>query len=304
MANVKKSEYLVTVNGKKVSAEGGQVSVFDRGFLFGDSVYEVIGSYQGILFTLDAHLERLFQSSELLAIRPTQSFTQIRNWALELFKELGKERVYLRIILTRGEGAPDIKIDAEASTNVFMMIRENPQYPVQWYTQGLKLACPPIHRNPRSSVDPNAKSGNYLNNIMALSLASARGADDAVMLNKESDVTEGTTANIWLVKKGKVKTPSLDTGILRGITRHLILDIGKRFTIPMEEGHYSLQDLHQADEIFLTSSTKEIVPIVEIDGQKVGDGKPGALTQVLHRHYKELIAEHVAHAKKKGLLFT
>lgn len=304
MATLKKSEYLVTINGKKVSAEGGQVSVFDRGFLFGDSVYEVIGSYQGILFTLDAHLERLFQSCELLGIRPTQSFAQIRNWALELFKELGKERVYLRIILTRGEGAPDIKIDTEASTNVFMMIRENHLYPVQWYTQGLKLACPPIHRNPRSSVDPNAKSGNYLNNIMALSLASARGADDAVMLNKESDVTEGTTANIWLVKKGKVKTPSLDTGILRGITRHLLLDIGKRFNIPMEEGHYSLHDLHQADEIFLTSSTKEIVPIIEIDGQKVGDGKPGPLTQVLHRHYKELIAEHVADAKNKGLLFT
>ena len=304
MASFDASKYLLSLNGKALDPLRPQVSIFDRGFLFGDSVYEVIGSYEGILFTLSAHLERLYQSCELLRIRPSQSLEQVRNWALELFDKLGQQRVYLRIIVTRGEGAPDISLVPNAPTNVFMMIRENAPYPAQWYSEGLKLVCPPLHRNPLTALDPKAKSGNYLNNIMALALATDSGAHEACLLNKEGELTEAPTANLWFVKNGRVFTPSLDTGILRGITRHLLLEIGQRYKIPMEQGRYSLQELHQADEIFLSSSTKELVPIVQLDGQKVGSGKPGPFYQTLHRHYHELIGEHVKNAKKLGHRYT
>ncbi|MBT3983976.1 MAG: branched-chain-amino acid aminotransferase [Bacteriovoracaceae bacterium] len=297
-------EFLISINGKEATTEGPHISVFDRGFLFGDSVYEVACSYDGVYFTLTDHIERLWNSCRLLGIHPTQSTEEIIQWSIDLLKKTNKEKIYLRTILTRGLSLPDIKVPESYTTNVIMMARPLKDYPDWWHSDGISLVTSTLHRNPKSSVDPNAKSGNYLNNILAVEQAQKAGAVDSIMMNKEGKLTEGTTFNIWFVKDGKLHTPKSNVGLLTGITRKILLELCKENTIDLIEGEFIRTDLDGVDEMFITSSTKEIVPVSSLDGVSIGDGKPGPVYKKMFQYYIDHVKAQIQGAKSKGLLYT
>jgi branched-chain amino acid aminotransferase len=200
---------------------------------------------------------------------------------------------YFRLIITRGEG--DIGLDPTLAkrSNLVIIARAFRNNPEWWYEKGVNLIIPNIERNAKRSTDPNIKSGNYLNNVLAYMEAKKLGAYDALMLNAQGHVTEGTTNNIWFVCNNELYTPDLSVGLLKGITREMILHLTQQLGLKVSQGAYTVEKLKTASEAFLTSSTREIVPVVKIDDWSVGDGKPGAITKKVHQAYRQFVQAHL-----------
>ena len=280
---------VISINGKISDPGAAAISVMDRGFLYGDSVYEVTLTYEKIPFLLDEHLDRLYRSAK--SIHMEFSFTRA-----ELVKQIEKviagldgDRLYIRIIVTRGEGEINLDPSDASSNNLVIIGRLLPEYPVAWYEKGVTMIIADILRNSKRSIDPNVKSGNYLNNVMAMAQAKERGAFDAMMLNHKGNITEGTTSNIWIVEDEKFITPPLEAGLLGGITRKTLLILCSKNGIQVAEENITPERLKAAAECFLTSSTKEIVPIIKVDDSNIGTGSPGQMTKKLHAIYKEFV---------------
>lgn len=207
--------------------------------------------------------------------------SQIRAVAKKLH-DAGHGRCYIRIVTTRGEGEITLDPKAAQKQNVIIIGKELAENPATWYEDGVEVIIASTLRNPVKSMDPNIKSGNYLNNILAYNEATEAGYFDAIMLNQDGNVTECTTSNIWIIKDGVFKTPPIAAGLLKGITRENVIHILKEKGIPFEEVNFTGSELKDADECFLTSSTKYLVPIVKIDDSQIGNGRPGKKTlQVL-----------------------
>lgn len=295
-----KAESLVCINGSFVPPEEAFVSVFDRGFLYGDSVYDVTLTYDGIPFLLDLHLDRLEQSAQKIAMEISWAREKLTSLIYEGIKRLEGSRHYIRLIITRGGGEIGLDPNLSDGQNLFLIFKELEVYPQEWYDAGLSLVTTEIMKTPKKSMDPSVKSGNYLNNVLALQKAKEKGAYDAVMLNHLGNVTESTSANIWMIEKGTFKTPPLSAGILGGLTRQSVLEIGEAHGLEMREVDFNAQALKEADEVFITSSTREILPITKIDGQPIGKGVPGTHTKKLHALYKEFVKDAVEREKKKA----
>lgn len=290
---------LVNINGKVVTPELATVSVFDRGFLYGDSVYEVTMTKNGIPFMMEAHLDRLESSASKIGLPLPFNRDEITKQVINTIKELGSTKCYVRIVCTRGEGEITLDPTADQVGNFILITKELSEYPRHWYEKGVWMVISDVVRNHQRSTDPSVKSGNYLNNVLAMGEAKSAGAFDAIMLNHEGMVSEGTTSNIWMVKDGTFITPPLDAGLLGGITRQSLLDMGRKNGLKMLEENISPEQIKSADEVFLTSTTKEIVPIVKIDDQIIGNGQPGVNTRKLHSTYQELIKDHYKSEKSR-----
>ncbi|MCP4911638.1 MAG: D-amino acid aminotransferase [Oligoflexia bacterium] len=288
---------LVNSNGKIVKREDATVSIFDRGFLFGDSIYEVTHTYDQVPFHLEEHLDRLENSARGIGMDLEFSKDFLKKEIDKTCQALGLPRQYLRIIITRGEGEIGLDPALSQSQNFFIIAKELPEYPKRWYEKGLSVIIAQVIRNPKKSIDPNVKSGNYLNNVMAMQQAKEMGADDAVMLNHKGQVTECTTSNIWIIQGQKIMTPPLQAGLLGGITRKALLALGKKHGLDMIESNFTADSLKQADEAFITSSTKEIVPITKIDGKNLGSGNPGEVTKKLTKLYQDYVRETISSYK-------
>ncbi len=301
-----KPESLVCINGNFVPPEEAFVSVFDRGFLYGDSVYDVTLTYEGIPFLLDSHLDRLESSAQKIAMEIKWKREELTKLIYKGVNKLEGDRHYIRIIITRGGGEIGLDPNLSDGQNLFLIFKELEPYPIEWYQKGVSLVTTEIMKTPKKAMDPSVKSGNYLNNVLALQKAKEKGAYDAVMLNHLGNVTESTSANIWLVEKGTFKTPPLSAGILGGLTRKSVLQIGREQGLEMREIDFNAETLRQADEVFITSSTREILPITKIDGKPIGKGIPGPYTKTLHNHYsnfvKQIIQEEKTKAIKSGLI--
>ncbi|MCO4754666.1 MAG: aminotransferase class IV [Bacteriovoracaceae bacterium] len=283
----------VNINGEILSQENAKISVFDRGFLFGDSIYDVTYSQSNSFVFLDEHLDRLWNSARLIGMEIQLPREVLVQRILDTAKASGLDEVYARIIVTRGESDLNISTD-QYQQNVVIYIKPNIKYDPALYTRGLHLSLVSRARNDRRSLDPNAKSGNYLNNILALQEARNSGADDAVMTNTNGEVAEGTTFNIWMVKDGKVLTPHHDSGLLRGVTRAKVIDICGSNDVVLEERTITTQELIDADEVFITSATKGIMPVYKLDSKiyaENSDQRP--ITEALRKSYIELIQEHI-----------
>ena len=287
------SKSLVNKNGQFMPAEQASVSIFDRGFLYGDSVYEVTLTYNKRPFLLEDHLDRLWRSAERISLPITLSKEEFKNIINEGVERLGIDRQYIRIIITRGEGEIGLDPNLAGKQNVYLIFKELKEYPKEWYEKGVHMIIADVLRNPKKAVDPDVKSGNYLNNVLAMIQAKKAKAFDAIMLNHNGHVTEATTSNIWIVEGDKVITPPVQAGLLQGITRKKLLTIGKKAQITMMESAFTADTLKRADEIFLTSSTKEIVPITQVDQTIIGNGRPGKMTKRLHALYKEFVSEQL-----------
>jgi branched-chain amino acid aminotransferase len=208
-----------------------------------------------------------------------------------VIEKLEGDRQYLRIVVTRGAGEINLDPSAATKNNLVIIGKNLPEYPTHWYEVGVSMIITDILRNSKRSMDPAVKSGNYLNNVLAMAQAKEKKAFDAIMLNYEGNITEGTTSNIWIVENNTFITPPLNAGLLGGITRKTLLLIAARNGLVVSEENISPERLKAADECFLTSSTKEIVPIVAVDKTAIGNGRPGQYTKNLHKIYKNFVQE-------------
>lgn len=275
----------IFLNDRIVPEHEAMVSVFDHGFLYGDGIYETMRAYDGIVFMLDRHIERLNRSASLIQLI-VPSPDVIRNAVYETIRANGLKSVYVRVTVSRGKGP--IGLDpALCPKPTFVVIAEEfKEYPEKYYSEGVKFIIAKTRRNLREALNPKIKSLNFLNNILAKIEAKERGAYESVMLNAEGFIAEGTVCNIFFVKDNILCTPSVDAGVLDGITRELVIDLAKGTGMQVTEGNFLPQDLFSASEVFFTNTTSEVMPVSRVEDviYPVGD-----LTRSLRIRYREKV---------------
>ena len=296
-------ETRISVDGRITRPEEAVVPALDRGFLYGDSVYEVIWWHEGVLIQRNEHLERLRRSAAHLYMEITasdESLLAAVDATIEASGVTNDEDAYVRLMVTRGTGNLALAVEPEERHCIVIVVAlANRPDETRW-ERGLSMIVGARRRNPRLALDPQAKTGNYLNNVLALHEARLAGADDAIMLNEAGEVTEATTANVYLIREGRLYTPALSAGILRGTTRTRILALCEANDLEAEEGVVRQADLEEADELFVSSSVKGILPVLQVDGRPVGDGVPGPLTRRI-RAWFEAAADEEAHRAARHL---
>ncbi len=287
-------ELIYSKDFKKVKKEQASISIMDRGFLYGDSIYEAVRTYNGKPFLLDEHFRRMKNSALRLSMEVPFTQADLKNHIEELIKDLNFD-CYARIIVTRGkDDFFNLYPETTKNPSVVVVIAKCHEYPKEFYEKGLNLSIVSITRNLRTALDPEIKSGNYLNNVLAIMEAKKKGSNDALMVNQQGFITECTTSNIFSVKDGRVFTPSLDSGILHGVTRQLLIKLIKDNNIPFEETIMKPQDIYSMDECFLTASTKEVMPVQKIDDKIIGKGLRGPITAKLMEIFKKEIKRQLA----------
>ena len=277
----------IYLNDRFVKEEEAVISVFDHGFLYGDGVYETIRSYGSRIFMRDQHLARLRRSADAIGLTipiPGHRWPALLHEAMRR-NDVGLQHsdAYLRITITRGAG--DIGLDPALCPTPTVVIMTKPLHPLppEQYRIGVNLIVARTRRNLPSALSPQIKATNFLNNILAKREAIAAGAFDSILLNWESHLTECTVSNLFFVRRGRLCTPALACGLLDGITRDMVLNLARDAQIPIDEGHFGIEAIHQADECFLTNTSMEVMPVTRVDEHPVGNGIPGPLTQQLHR---------------------
>lgn len=284
----------VYVDGKLCEKEDAKISVFDHGLLYGDGVFEGIRSYSGRVFRLDRHVERLYNSAKAIMLTIPVSPAEMKKIVIDTLAANRLEDAYIRLIVTRGAGTLGLDPDKCPNPSIVCITDTIALYPAEMYEKGLSVVTVPTHRTSMNALYPQAKSLNYLNNIMAKIEARIAGCIEAIMLNVDGSVSECTGDNIFIVKNGVLMTPDVMSGILEGITRGAVMDIAHGLGIPVVETRMSRYELFTADECFLTGTAAEVIPVVAIDSRIIGDGKPGPVTRKLHKGFHELVRKEVA----------
>ena len=273
---------IVNVNGRIADQEHATIPVFDHGFLYGEGIYETMRTYNGQPFLFDRHMRRLRNSARMIAL--PLPFTndeleeQIR--ATMAAARFGGE-AYIRVLVTRGVGELTYDLEATPTPSVVIIVKAQIDPPRDTYDRGVRVVIVDIVRNHPGSVNPLIKSNNLMNSALAMQEAFRSGAFEGVMRNYRGEIAECTTSNLFVIRGGTALTPPLDAGLLPGITREFVFDIGADVGIPVEEAVLHDDDLFDADEAFLTSTTREIVPIVTVGDRRIGSGMPGAVTLAL-----------------------
>ncbi|MBN2483092.1 MAG: branched-chain-amino-acid transaminase [Candidatus Omnitrophica bacterium] len=278
----------VYVNGKLVERREAKVSVFDHGFLYGDGVFEGIRAYNCLVFKLKEHIDRLYESAHSIMLNTPLTKKQLGDAIIKTLKANKLKDAYIRVVLSRGEG--DLGLDprkCKGNETVVIITDKIALYPKELYDKGMEIVSVPTVRNIPEALNPQVKSLNYLNNILAKMEAINAGCQEALMLDHLGYVAECTGDNIFVVKHGELYTPPQCMGTLRGITRDTLLVLARTLKISTHEHVISRHELYISDECFLTGTAAEIVPVVKVDGRKIGDGKPGKLTQRLMREFKK-----------------
>jgi len=276
----------VNVNGRMFDEQHAVVSVFDHGFLFGEGIYETLRTYHGRPFLFDRHMRRLRTSAGMLSLSVPQTDAAIGARMDETMLAAGlgpgsATEAYIRILLTRGVG--DLSYDPAAcpEPSMVIIVKDQLDPPREIFERGVKAALVSIVRNHPGTVNPLIKSNNLLNSALAMQEAVRKGAFEGIMRNYRGELAECSTANLFIVRDGTAMTPPLESGLLAGITREFLFEIGHDLGVPVREEVLHDADLFGADEAFLTSTTREIVPIVRVDDRTIGGGKPGAITVAL-----------------------
>ncbi len=281
---------IVYVNGRFVSKEEASVSVYDHGFLYGDGIFEGIRCYNGRVFKLTEHVDRLFESALTLRLEIPLSRAEVAGAIVETVRRSGLHDAYIRPVVSRGPG--DLGIDPRKcpKANVVIIVDSIQLYPEEAYRKGLRLVTTSTRQRPVDVLNPRIKTCNYLNNIMARLEANLAGADEGLMLTTEGYVGECTADNVFVVRKGRVVTPPAYIGILQGVTRQTVLDLCATLGVPAAEQVITLHDVYTADECFLTGTGAELGPVVEVDGRAIAGRKPGPVTMKILAAFRELAA--------------
>jgi branched-chain amino acid aminotransferase len=278
----------IYINGQILPQEDAKISVFDHGLLYGDGVFEGIRAYNGNIFLLDQHLDRLYNSAKTIALKIPISKAEMENAIKMTMKTNNMTDSYIRLVVTRGVGKLGLDPNKCSTPQVIIITDTIELYPRELYEKGLDIVTVTTIRNHFSALDPKIKSLNYLNNILAKLESLQAGAGEALMLNKDGYVAECAGDNIFVVNNNILLTPPSSSGILIGITRNVVMELAIEMGIQVREELMTRYDLYIADECFLTGTAAEIIPVVKIDGRTVGTGKPGKITLNLLKKYQEL----------------
>jgi len=287
----------IYLNGKLVEKMDAKVSVFDHGLLYGDGVFEGIRSYDCLVFKLKEHIDRLYCSAKAILLKIPLTKEEMVDAVINTLKANKLKNGYIRVVVTRGEG--DLGLDPRKcpKATVFIITDNIVLYPKELYQKGLSIVTVPTPRNIPEALNPQIKSLNYLNNILAKIEAINFKVEEALMLNKDGLVAECTGDNIFMIRNKILITPPTYVGVLSGITRQSVLNIAPKLGLKPEEKVITRYDLFNADEVFLTGTAAEIIPVVGIDGRNIGVGKPGEFTLDLISEFKKI-------TKKEGVKYT
>ena len=277
----------IYLNGQLVGKEQAVVSVFDHGLLYGDGVFEGIRVYGGKVFLLKDHIDRLYESAKAIRLEIPISPAAMIQATKDTVAANGIGDGYVRLVVTRGAGSLGLDIRRTSNPQIIIIADTITLYPAEIYENGMSLITASTIRNHPAALPARIKSLNYLNNILAKIEGDDAGTVEALMLNHKGEVAECTADNIFILKNGVLKTPSPDAGILEGITRNAVLRLAREAGIPTQETTLIRHDLYVADEMFLTGTAAEVVPVVSLDGRKIGDGKPGPITSRLLKLFHE-----------------
>ena len=279
----------VNVNGRVTDALHATVSVFDHGFLFGYGVYETLRTYDRVPFLYDRHMLRLRRSAEAVYIPvPADGAEILRRIDRTMDAVPGLREAYIRILLTRGPGDFSYDPKSAAEPTLVIVVKSFPEPPAEKFERGIRLAMVSVMRNHPASVNPLIKSNNLLNNALAMQEALRKGAEEALLKNHRGEIAECAQSNIFIVRNGAVLTPPLDAGLLAGITREFIFEVGREAGIPVTEATIREGDLLGADEVFITGTTRELTPVVAVDDRRIATGKPGPITQQLLATFRKM----------------
>ena len=278
----------IYLDGNYVPSEEAKVSVFDHGLLYGDGVFEGIRVYGGRIFRLDQHLDRIFNSAKAIMLQIPLTREQLVEACCETCRQNKLKDGYIRLVVTRGVGYLGLNPFRCKNPTVFIIADRIELYPEEVYRKGLKLITASTQRTNPSAMSPSIKSLNYLNNILAKIEAVNAGTFEAIMLNAQGHVAECTGDNIFIIRSSKLETPPVSAGALIGITRQVVIELAAKRKIAVSEPNLTRYDLTTADEVFLTGTAAEIVPVSSIDGRIIGSGRPGLLTLKLTEDFRKL----------------
>lgn len=279
----------IYINGKFYEKEDAKISVFDHGLLYGDGVFEGIRAYNRRVFKLKEHIDRLYESAHSIMLHIPMSREAMIKEVVRTIKANNLNDSYIRLVITRGVG--DLGLDPRkcyAGASVIIIADKINLYPEETYKRGLSIVTVPTVRNLTEAINPQIKSLNYLNNILAKIEATNAGSEEAIMLDSMGYVTECTGDNIFVVKSGHLYTPPQCMGILRGITRDAILEIARKAKISVHEHVITRHEVYISDECFLTGTAAELIPVVRVDGRAIGNAKPGKITLELLKKFRAL----------------
>jgi branched-chain amino acid aminotransferase len=283
----------IFLDGEYVKKEDAKVSVFDHGVLYGDGCFEGIRAYNGEVFKLKEHIDRMFNAARAIELVIPYTKQELSDIVLETCRRNSIADGYIRLVVTRGVGDLGLSPLKCPKPTVFCIAATIALYPSEFYEKGLKLITSTYRRNKATIIDPQIKSLNYLNNILARAQADRMGAPEALMLTEEGLVAECTGDNIFIVKDGEIWTPPIHLGILDGVTRSSVIEIAQKAGYTVREKSFTLYNVYSADECFLTGTAAEIIAVTDIDGRIIGDGTAGAIT-------KNLLDEFQDYVKGKG----
>lgn len=278
----------IYINGQIVPQEDAKISVFDHGLLYGDGVFEGIRAYNGKIFTLDEHLDRIYDSATAISLKIPITKAEMAEAIKQTMKANNLTDSYIRLVVTRGIGKLGLDPNKCATPQIIIITDTIELYSKALYERGLDIVTVTTIRNHFSALDPKIKSLNYLNNILAKIESIQAGAGEALMLNKDGYVAECAGDNIFIFKNNCLRTPPSSAGILVGITRNVVMKLATEMGVQVREELMTRYDLYIAEECFLTGTAAEIIPVVKIDGRTIGTGKPGKITLDLLKRYRDL----------------
>ena len=276
----------IYLDGQFLDEPDAKISVFDHGLLYGDGVFEGIRFYNGRVFLLEDHLDRLYDSAKAILLTVPLERDAMREVVLETCRQNSLRDGYIRLVITRGKGDLGLNPNKCPKPTIFCIAASIELYPEKYYTEGLRVNTVPTQRISPAMLSPAIKSLNYLNNILAKIEGNLYGAQESIMLNAQGYIAECTADNIFVIKKGHILTPHVSDGALGGITRRLMFDLAQEIGREVKEANLTRYDLFVADELFATGSGAEVVPISEVDGRKIGPGRVGPITSEFIKAFK------------------
>lgn len=290
----------VYLNDKIVPAKDAVVSVFDHGFLYGDGIYETMRAYDSVVFMIDEHINRLFRSALMIGLQIPYSSEKLKSAVYETIQANNLNNAYIRLTISRGCGSLGLDPDFCQKPSIVIIVKEQKNYPRTLYRKGLKIIIAKTRRNLKEAINPQIKSLNFLNNILAKLEAKEKKANEAIMLNAYGKITEGTICNVFFYKNNILCTPSIDCGILDGITRGIVLSLAREAGIKVKEGKFNVQDIYSAKEIFITNTTMEVMPVSELDSNKYPVGE---LSKTLRKLYRQKVKAYIRNYINHPVLF-
>ena len=281
----------IYINGKYYDKEDAKISVYDHGLLYGDGIFEGMRAYNGKIFKLPEHIERLYESARAIHLEIPITPEQMAADSVATVAKNELTDAYIRLVVTRGGGSLGLDPYKTVDPQIIIIADKIALYPAELYEKGLEIITASTIRNHPAALNPRIKSLNYLNNIMAKIEGLQAGCFEALMLNHTGHVAECTGDNIFLVKKNVLYTPSIDAGILEGITRNAVIELARKRGLEVRELTLTRHDVYVSDECFLTGSAAEVIPVVKIDSRSIGEGNVGPITKQLIADFRELVAQ-------------